>query len=402
MKKINVLISGATGHIGGVLMNKCPDELVIKALSHSEVPTSTVPVFLAKYQTLIKSLKGQDVVLHLAARNNDQSGSEDEFLADNCTLTVNLYGAAVSAGVKRFIYVTTTHALWPERTGFYVKSKKNAEQELQKISDPRCELVLLRLPAVWGPGSKGRLRILIKCPTIFRPLLHQSLRSLIPIVGIERVISTIVHLITAEKVQVETLPSDPLSKFSPYSIFSFFLNASFVLTVASALLPALLLVAICVRFSSPGPAFFVQERVGHKGEVFRCVKFRTMLNGTVSRASHEVSMCQVTRLGRILRKTKFDELPQAWNVLTGEMLLIGPRPGLQSQLHLTEVRAVLNVFDNKPGITGLGQIQKIDMSTPEQLALEDYRYIQTRSIFGDIKIILATVLGAGVGDAANK
>jgi lipopolysaccharide/colanic/teichoic acid biosynthesis glycosyltransferase len=159
-----------------------------------------------------------------------------------------------------------------------------------------------------------------------------------------------------------------------------------------------LVVIIIVGLFDTGSPVFRQERVGRNKKPFTLVKFRTMSVDTASVASHLASSASITKLGGFLRKTKLDELPQLWNVLKGEMSLVGPRPGLFNQVELTEVRDVKGVFDVRPGITGLAQVNAIDMSTPELLAETDAKMIRDMNIKNYFKFIFQTVLGAGAGD----
>jgi lipopolysaccharide/colanic/teichoic acid biosynthesis glycosyltransferase len=147
---------------------------------------------------------------------------------------------------------------------------------------------------------------------------------------------------------------------------------------------------------------FRQERVGRHQKPFILVKFRTMTVDTASVASHLASSASITRLGAFLRKTKLDELPQLWNVLKGEMSLVGPRPGLFNQQELTTERASRGVFDVRPGITGLAQVSNIDMSTPKLLAETDQRMIQELKLAHYFKYIFMTVLGKGAGDRVRS
>jgi lipopolysaccharide/colanic/teichoic acid biosynthesis glycosyltransferase len=147
-----------------------------------------------------------------------------------------------------------------------------------------------------------------------------------------------------------------------------------------------------------GSPLFMQERVGRNKKPFTLVKFRTMTVDTASVASHLASTASITPFGGFLRKTKLDELPQLWNVLKGEMSLVGPRPGLFNQTELTAARDAKNVFDVRPGITGLAQVNEIDMSTPELLAKTDREMIDTLTIGNYFKYILMTVTGSGSGD----
>lgn len=147
---------------------------------------------------------------------------------------------------------------------------------------------------------------------------------------------------------------------------------------------------------------FRQERVGRHQQPFVLVKFRTMRPDTASVATHLADASAVTSFGQFLRRTKLDELPQLWNVLLGEMSLVGPRPCLFNQEELIAERAVRVVFDVRPGITGLAQIQGIDMSTPELLAETDSEMILTMSVSNYFKYIFLTVAGRGKGDRVRR
>ncbi len=375
---------------------------VVATLNRTPQDAADVKSYVIGPDSLADAMHSIDTVLHLAARNNDKDGELADFIKDNCEFTHDLYLAAVKAGVKTFIFVTTTHAIWPIRPSDYAKSKAAAEARLRDAEQPECKIIFVRLPAVWGQGATGKLGMISTCPPAIRPIVHSALRSLQPIAGVTHVINTIAGIVENPQAPDEVMISDPIGRFSPYHIFSLALHLALIVAVATVLLPFLLCAAVIVKLTSKGPAIFAQERVGYQKSVFKCLKFRTMYRDTANAASHEVGADQITRVGHILRKTKLDELPQAWNILRGEMRLIGPRPGLPAQHELSASRAARGIYDMKPGITGLAQVQQIDMSTPERLALEDYRYHHTRSIVTDIKILIATVLGRGAGDAAQK
>lgn len=161
--------------------------------------------------------------------------------------------------------------------------------------------------------------------------------------------------------------------------------------------PVLLIIYVLGLFDTGSP-LFRQERVGRHQKPFTLVKFRTMKRDTASVASHLASTSSITRLGGFLRRTKLDELPQLWNVLKGDMSLVGPRPGLFNQQELTAERAKRRVFDARPGITGLSQVSDIDMSTPALLAETDQRMLETLTLSNYFKYILMTVAGKGAGD----
>ncbi|WP_312962802.1 sugar transferase [Stutzerimonas nitrititolerans] len=161
--------------------------------------------------------------------------------------------------------------------------------------------------------------------------------------------------------------------------------------------PVLLVLTIIGLFDTGSP-IFRQVRIGRYQQPFTLVKFRTMKVDTASVATHLASSASITRFGHFLRKTKLDELPQLWNVLKGEMSLVGPRPGLFNQEELTEERAKRGVFDVRPGITGLAQVNEIDMSTPALLAETDQKMIQSLTVTDYFKYIFMTVAGRGAGD----
>ena len=163
----------------------------------------------------------------------------------------------------------------------------------------------------------------------------------------------------------------------------------------------LLIGTTIIGYFDTGSPLFIQERVGKDKKPFKLVKFRTMSLDTASVASHLADNSSITKLGRILRKTKLDELPQLVNVLKGEMSLVGPRPNLYNQEDLIEARSNQGVYDVLPGITGLAQISGIDMSTPELLAETDREMIDNLTLRKYFSYIIRTALGKGSGDAVK-
>ncbi len=160
----------------------------------------------------------------------------------------------------------------------------------------------------------------------------------------------------------------------------------------------LLIFLYCAGLFDTGTPLFWQQRVGRDQKPFTLVKFRTMRLGTPSVATHLAHPATVTLMGAFMRRSKLDELPQLWNVLRGEMSMVGPRPCLFNQKELIKERATRGVFNVRPGITGLAQIQGIDMSTPQLLAETDALLIKTLGIRTYLTYILKTVAGRGAGD----
>jgi lipopolysaccharide/colanic/teichoic acid biosynthesis glycosyltransferase len=163
-----------------------------------------------------------------------------------------------------------------------------------------------------------------------------------------------------------------------------------------------LIVLVIIGYFDTGSPVFIQERIGRNKTAFNLIKFRTMNIGTASVASHLASSTSITPFGNFLRKTKLDELPQLWNVLCGQMSLVGPRPNLFNQEELIAERDARGVYKVLPGITGLAQVNEIDMSTPELLAKMDEKMIATLSLSGYFKYIIQTVSGKGSGDRVIK
>ena len=172
-------------------------------------------------------------------------------------------------------------------------------------------------------------------------------------------------------------------------IFSIFLAIFFT---------PIFLVIFLICFLESGKPLFIQKRVGKNKKIFNIIKFRTMNVNTPSVASHLVNIKSVTRFGRIIRSLKLDELPQIFNVIKGDMSLVGPRPCLPNQSELIKEREMLNIFSAKPGITGLAQIKGIDMSVPEKLAKFDRAMILSLNQINYFKYLFLTFFGKGIGD----
>jgi O-antigen biosynthesis protein WbqP len=163
-------------------------------------------------------------------------------------------------------------------------------------------------------------------------------------------------------------------------------------------IPILLVTIIIIIFDTGSP-LFLQERVGRYKKPFTLIKIRTMRKDTPSVASHLASPNSITSFGRFLRRSKLDELPQLWNVLIGDMSLVGPRPSLYSQTELITARQKLGIYSARPGITGLAQIRGIDMSTPQLLAETDAEMLKDLRPAKYMGYLFQTVVGAGRGDA---
>jgi lipopolysaccharide/colanic/teichoic acid biosynthesis glycosyltransferase len=190
-------------------------------------------------------------------------------------------------------------------------------------------------------------------------------------------------------------------------------------------LPFLVVIGLLIKLTSKGPVLFEQERLGRFGARFKCLKFRTMymnsdtkihreyvqqfITGNAQSAQPGKSQKtlykithdpRVTPIGRILRKTSLDEFPQFWNVLRGEMSLVGPRPPLPYEFEVYEPWHRRRVLELKPGVTGLWQVSGRNRTTFNEMVRLDLRYSQRWSLWLDLKILLATPWAVFSGDCA--
>lgn len=174
--------------------------------------------------------------------------------------------------------------------------------------------------------------------------------------------------------------------------------------------PILLILAIIVKCTSPGPILFKQRRIGKDNQEFMIYKFRTMRIDTPNVATHLLKNPEqyITSIGKFMRKTSLDELPQLFNILKGEMSVVGPRPALYNQYDLIEMRTKANVHTVRPGLTGLAQVSGRDELENEQKVYFDQQYVQKQSFFFDLKLIFLTVVkvfkseGVVEGDTTSK
>jgi O-antigen biosynthesis protein WbqP len=163
-------------------------------------------------------------------------------------------------------------------------------------------------------------------------------------------------------------------------------------SVILLLSPIYLIIAFIIYIQDKGNPVFKQFRVGKNETEFKVFKFRSMPVNTSNVPSSEVSKITITPFGKFIRRTNLDELPQLFNILKGDMSLIGPRPSLGSQTELIELRRSKNVYKCRPGLTGLAQVNAFDEMPDDTKAMWDGRYVQNITFMNDVRIVLKTLI----------
>lgn len=402
---MRIVITGATGFVGRLLVPGLV-EANCKLLLVGRSPETLGQFFpdaeVCDYAHWQDRAEGYDALVHLAAVNNDADMPEQEFFRVNVDFLADLARSAMRAGVKRFINISSVHALDPANTTAYARSKRDGAAAIAAL-DVRdgSATQTVYLPLVYGDLWAGKIAGLNSLPLPLARFAFVPLAALKPTMHIDKLTA---HILSDTPVTQgeEVILCDDQDKNPVYTWSKRLTDLVFAASVTALLGWALILIWAAIRLESTGPGIFTQARVGKGGRIFTCYKFRTMKQGTRQAGTHEVSATAVTRLGGFLRKTKIDELPQVWNIFRNEISLIGPRPCLPVQTELIEARRSRGVLAVKPGISGLAQIDGIDMSDPTRLARRDARYIALRSFLLDLKISIATATGRGRGDRTSS
>lgn len=399
-----IVITGPTGYVGSYLVELLGqnEDLLLVSRDPQTLRSKFPALRTCNYEALADADVRGATFLHLAVLNNDQMGSIEDFRSVNVDFLLKVADIAKRGGAERFINICSTHALEPAPLDVYGRTK--AEGALALASMWPEGAVNLYVPLIYGGDLRGKLALFNLVPRIVRPALISLMHLIKPMISVANLTSTIRGIIQCSGISnddglgMTVYAADPVDTSRLYSVSKRTIDLVLSTTMLICSSWLMLLIAIAVKANSRGPAIFAQDRVGLDGKVFTCLKFRTMFTGTRNVATHEMSGAAVTSVGRHLRRLKLDELPQLINVLRNEMSFVGPRPCLPTQSGLIKQRAQRGVIKVKPGITGLAQINGIDMSDPVRLASWDERYCTFRSLAGDVAIMIRTALGRGGGD----
>lgn len=386
---MRIVMSGATGFVGRQIVPK------LRALGFEILIISREPVSARRLlpgleivspEEWLSNVGSFDAFVYLSVMNSDQDCSLQDFLVVNRDMALHYAKIARAKGVSRFVYFSSVKALDSEENTPYAVSKREGQSALRSFLG--TDLYTVHLGLVHGTETAGRLSLMDNFSPLIRRAIAQIVFALRPTTSADRVVGFIQD-VCDDIAGSRTILTDDKAEMPFYRGWVFFLNTAFVL--ASIILSPILLVSWLVVVSTQGfPGFYRQERVGLEGRLFRFIKIRTMYLDAPAKSSHEVSSSFIFPFGRFLRKTKLDELVQAWHVARGEMNLIGPRPSMSSQSDVIHRRRRQGILRLKPGLTGWAQVQGVDMESPAELVRYDGEYLDLRSIALDARIVLLT------------
>ena len=385
---MRIVIFGASGFVGSEiipLLLESGHELVLVSRNRSDTERRFPLAEVSSLQNWCDNADRFDLVLNLVGPDQKGKPSMKGQFQSHLIAIRTIASQAAKMGKVRFMHLSSVRCVDPLDLSPYTTAKRQAEEIVLETFGGGCEI--LRVGAVLGTKCSGRRRFL----NYFYGSVGRSIRdfssAVSPVTNVEAIVAAIEAGPKAGL--VSTLLVSDREALLPYRLWRSSLNGAFLLGIF-AFLPLWLLIWLIIVVFDGFPGLFLQERVGRSGQIFRCVKFRTLAKGTPQVGTHLLEKGSFTSTGFLLRATKIDEIPQVINVLTGAMHLIGPRPALPSQKKVHEAREFFGATHATPGLTGWAQVNGVDMSEPNRLAQLDYEYLQIRSILWDVKILWRT------------
>ena len=397
--RFDFVVTGASGNIGRHLIPILAERgCRILAMGRNAAALQTLfasvaGVEVADYDGL-RSNVTCDTLIHLVVHNNDCNGSIKEFNDVNVHFAARMCAQFVLMKGRRFINIASIHSLDETDLSNYAVSKRSGTREIYELIGNKLDNV--HIGYFYTRRYFGERFFFLNRHGRLGTAMFGLIKILKPTTSAQSLAEYVSD--TTETLTAPCILTDELWRSRVYRGFTRTLDIIVACVILLFLFPALIAIWALIRIDSSGPAIFAQTRVGQNQEPFTLYKFRTMKRDTVDAGTHEISASAITGIGRFLRRTKLDELPQAINLLFGQMTLVGPRPCLQLQKELVSARQALDVFAIKPGVTGYAQIRKIDMSRPHDLAYSDYTYMKLQSVVLNLKILVLTALGRGMGD----
>ena len=397
---MKIIITGASGFVGRLItseLNKINIKILLVGRSLKKLKKIYPNNKVCEYNELIKFANDYDCLLHLATFNNKKQNDYKKARSENLNIFKQVY--KIAKKYKLYIFnFSSTHSLDLFCKTNYAESKREIEKYVENENYDRIQT--LYLPLIYGRIMSGKLKIMNLLPKPISKLIFYFLSAFKPTINIDTIMLYILNYdfnskdANSKNHQLNIL-SDNIDKNLFFSFFKRAFDLVFSVFIIIFLWWLFFLIWLLIRLETPGPGVIFQKRVGKNGKIFNCIKFRTMQSGVKQAPTHQMSLNDLTNFGRVLRKTKLDELPQIFNIIFNQMSLIGPRPCLDIQHKLISKREEFNILKIKPGITGYAQINKIDMSNTDIITQFDYVYLKTQSIILDCKIIIKTIFGAG-------
>ncbi|MDC3063380.1 sugar transferase [Alphaproteobacteria bacterium] len=392
---MKIIITGASGFIGSLIVPELKRKgikMLLVTRSFKKLNKLYPNNKVCEYDDLEKFADDYDCIIHLATINNRKNYNSYNAREENFKIFKKVFSVAKLFNLY-FINFSTTHSLNFSYMTDYAESKRDIEKYINSTNYPKIRSIYL--PFIYGNKMSGKLKILNAFPRTASNIIFYFLSAFKPTVNINTVLNYLFKSKLNLKKNNLIILSENICKNFVFLFFKRSFDLFFSVFIILFFWWFLILVWVIIKIETPGPGIIFQKRVGKSGKIFNCIKFRTMKSGVKQAPTHHMSSTDLTVVGGFLRTTKLDELPQVFNIILNEMSLVGPRPCLEIQHKLISKRKEFSILELKPGITGLAQISKADMSNINNITKFDFIYLKTQSIFVDINIIFKTIFGAG-------